>query len=251
MFLGRWEIDDLLSWAVNTHTPATGAAVDGDSAPTYRVYEDETGTAILTGTMALLDDANTTGQYSEQITLSAANGFEVGKSYTIRIAGIVGGVTGATYRTFQAEAVLATQASVDTIDDLLDTELPALTAAVDALPTNAELATALGTADDAVLAAVAALPTAASIWAAITAAAANLIADHVLRRTTANVEASANGDTLSARSLYGATARLVHKVSISGSTMTTTRSDDSTALTTAALTTDSSADPTTGIDPAA
>ena|SRR3990167_2576915 len=137
-------------------------------------------------------------------------------------------------------------------EDIGDTSLASdLAASIDALPTNAELATALGTADDAVLAAVAALPTAASIWAAITAAAANLIADHVLRRTTANVEASANGDTLSARSLYGATARLVHKVSISGSTMTTTRSDDSTALTTAALTTDSSADPTTGIDPAA
>jgi len=50
---------------------------------------------------------------------------------------------------------LATQASVNTIDDMLDTELPALTTAVADLPTNAELATALGTADDAVLAQVA------------------------------------------------------------------------------------------------
>jgi hypothetical protein len=50
---------------------------------------------------------------------------------------------------------LATQASVNTIDDLLDTEIPALTTAVADLPTNAELATALGTADDAVLAQVA------------------------------------------------------------------------------------------------
>jgi hypothetical protein len=49
----------------------------------------------------------------------------------------------------------ASQASVDTIDDLLDTEIGALTTAVADLPTNAELATALGTADDAVLAAVA------------------------------------------------------------------------------------------------
>lgn len=51
----------------------------------------------------------------------------------------------------------ASQTSVDTIDDLLDTEIPALTTAVADLPTNAELATALGTADDAVLAAIAAL----------------------------------------------------------------------------------------------
>ena len=91
----------------------------------------------------------------------------------------------------------------------------------------------------------------ASIWTGITGTAANLIADHVLRRTTANVEASANGDLLSARSLYGAVARLVHKVSVSGSTMTSYRADDSTSLTTAALTTDSSAAPTIGIDPAA
>jgi hypothetical protein len=52
---------------------------------------------------------------------------------------------------------LATQTSVNTIDDLLDTEIPALTTAVADLPTNAELATALGTADDATLAAIAAV----------------------------------------------------------------------------------------------
>lgn len=103
MYLGRWEVDDLLTFTCNTHTPSTGAAVDADSAPTYRVYEDETGTAILTGTMALLDDANTVGQYSEQITLSAANGFELGKSYSIRISGTVGGAAGATLRSFQVE----------------------------------------------------------------------------------------------------------------------------------------------------
>lgn len=51
----------------------------------------------------------------------------------------------------------ASQASVNTIDDLLDTEVAALQTSVNDLPTNAELATALGTADDAVLAAIAAL----------------------------------------------------------------------------------------------
>jgi hypothetical protein len=53
----------------------------------------------------------------------------------------------------------ATQTSVDTIDDLLDTEIGALTTAVADLPTNAELATALGTADDATLSAIAAVDT--------------------------------------------------------------------------------------------
>jgi hypothetical protein len=54
-----------------------------------------------------------------------------------------------------ASANLDTQLTA--IDDLLDTEIPALTTAVADLPTNAELATALGTADDATLAAIAAV----------------------------------------------------------------------------------------------
>lgn len=94
--LGAFFIDDVLTFAVNTHNPSTGAASDADSAPTYRVYEEETATPILTGTMALLDSTNTTGFYSEAITLSAANGFEVGKSYNIYIEAAVSSVTGTT-----------------------------------------------------------------------------------------------------------------------------------------------------------
>lgn len=107
---------------------------------------------------------------------------------------------------------LATQASVNTIDDFLDTEIAAIKAKTDQfvftvanqvdsnalsggggldaagvraaiglasanldtqlgdLPTNAELAIALGTADDAVLSAIAALPTDADVQTAATAA---------------------------------------------------------------------------------
>ena len=101
MYLGAHPIDGLLTFTCNTHDPATQESADADSAPTYRVYEAETSTPILTGTMALLDDANTVGQYSEEITLSAANGFELGKSYNIRISATVDGVTGATERYFQ------------------------------------------------------------------------------------------------------------------------------------------------------
>lgn len=79
---------------------------------------------------------------------------------------------------------------------------------------------------------------------------AAVIADTVLRRSTANIEASSDGDSLSARSLYGAIARLSHKLTIVGGIMTVTQSDDVTALTTAALTTDAAADPITAIDPA-
>ncbi len=104
MYLGSWKIDDNLTFYCNTHTAATGAETDGDSAPTYRVYENETATPILTGTMALLDGDNTVGFYSEQITLSAANGFEKGKCYAIRISATVATIAGSTVDTFQIEA---------------------------------------------------------------------------------------------------------------------------------------------------
>lgn len=102
--LGSWAIDDGLTFGVQTHSPSTGDLADADSVPTYRVYEDETGTAILNGSMAKLDDTNTTGFYSEQLTLSAANGFERGKSYTIYIAGTVESVTGGKSHNFQIGA---------------------------------------------------------------------------------------------------------------------------------------------------
>lgn len=104
MYLGSWKIDDLLTFCVQTQSFSTGVATDADSAPSYRVYEDETGTPLLTGTMATLDAGNTDGFYSEQITLSAANGFEKGKCYHIRIAATVDGVAGAVVRNFQMEA---------------------------------------------------------------------------------------------------------------------------------------------------
>lgn len=113
-FLGRWEIDDLLTFPAITHRADTGALTDADAVPAYRVYEDETSTAILTGNMAKLDDANTTGFYSEQITLSAANGFENGKSYTIYITAAVNSVTGGEHHTFQVEAAPLTASALFT-----------------------------------------------------------------------------------------------------------------------------------------
>lgn len=107
MGLGLFRIDDNLTFYVGTLDPATGAVSDADSDPTYRVYEEETGTPLLTGTMSLLDDLNTTGFYSEQITLSAANGFELGKCYGIRINATVGGVSGTDIQTFTMGASLS------------------------------------------------------------------------------------------------------------------------------------------------
>lgn len=100
-YLGSWAIDDYVTFVCNTHNASTGAATDADAAPTYRIYEDETATPIVTGTMALLDDVNTTGFYSDRIQLTAASGFEVGKSYTVYISATVATVTATKSDTFQ------------------------------------------------------------------------------------------------------------------------------------------------------
>lgn len=100
-YLGTWPIDAYLTFPLNTHDPTNSAASDADGAPSYRVYEDETAVPLLTGSMSTLDAANTTGFYTEQIQLTAANGFETGKCYTIYMEAAVGGITGTENHTFQ------------------------------------------------------------------------------------------------------------------------------------------------------
>lgn len=99
------DIEDDLTFSVCTHDPDTGVLTDADALPIYRVYEDETAIAILTGTMAKLDDANTTGFYTELIACTAANGFEDGKSYTVYIEATVDSDTGGISYGFKAVTV--------------------------------------------------------------------------------------------------------------------------------------------------
>ena len=125
-YLGSWKINDNITFVCNTHNASTGAATDADSVPSYRVYEDETTAPLLTGVMAKLDDANTTGFYSEQIALSAANGFENGKCYSIYISATVDSVEGTISHTFQMQAeVSAPDISVSAIADAVWDELKA------------------------------------------------------------------------------------------------------------------------------
>lgn len=110
--LGKFQIDDVLTWYANTTDPSDGSATDASAGPTWRIYEEETATPILTGTMSLLDSTNTAGFYSEQVTLSTANGFEEGKSYGIYMEATVAGITGAAHHHFKVEAVPATVATI-------------------------------------------------------------------------------------------------------------------------------------------
>lgn len=77
---------------------------------------------------------------------------------------------------------------------------------------------------------------------------ANEIADTVLKRSTANVEASGVGGAVSLRSLYGMIAQGTHNTQVAGNTLTVTKSDDTTVLGTRTVTTDATAEPIIGID---
>jgi len=95
-------IGHYLTFSVTTHDPDTGVLTDADAAPTYRIYEDETAAAILNGSMAILDNVNTTGFYTERVACTAANGFENGKSYTVYIEATVDSDTGGIAYGFRA-----------------------------------------------------------------------------------------------------------------------------------------------------
>ena len=87
-------IGQTFEWTVQSHNGA-GVNVDADALPTYSIYED--GTAIsefkITGTMAKLDDANTTGLYRGIVQATAANGFERYKTYNVYISAVISGTT--------------------------------------------------------------------------------------------------------------------------------------------------------------
>jgi hypothetical protein len=89
---------------------------------------------------------------------------------------------------------------------------------------------------------------AARTLTAISSTLRNQIADNILRRSLASALASADGDVKGFRSLAGAVAKLVNKVSITGATLTVTETDDTTALGAQTVTTDAAADPVTGVD---
>ena len=86
-------IDDFFEYEFCTQTPATGAAVDADALPTYRVYEEKNDVAVATGNCAKRDDAGTLGLYYARDQITVVAGYDVGKDYTVHAVGIVGGVS--------------------------------------------------------------------------------------------------------------------------------------------------------------
>jgi len=108
-----------LVFSICCHDPDTGVLTDADSAPAYRVYEDETATPILTGSMAKLDDANTTGFYTEIIACTVANGFENDKTYTVYIEATVDSDKGGIAYGFKATNISTSIADIKAKTDNL------------------------------------------------------------------------------------------------------------------------------------
>jgi hypothetical protein len=124
------------------------------------------------------------------------------------------------------------------------------------LPTNAELATALGTADDAVLAQVALVKAKTDLIPSDPADQSDLAAlVNALPSAEENADALLNRDMsdvsdTNARSPLNALRFLRNKWSVAAGTLTVTKENDSTAAWTAAVSSDASADPIIGSDPA-
>lgn len=75
-----------------------GAVSDADSTPSVDVFEESTDTAIITPPPS--KRTAKTGNYRVQVDVTAANGFEIGKSYNVVATATVGGT--------QSKAVIAT-----------------------------------------------------------------------------------------------------------------------------------------------
>lgn len=127
---------------------------------------------------------------------------------------------------------LATAAALTTVDDFLDTEIAAIKAKTDQLTfTNTNVVDA-------------------SIQAAadIADAVGQKLAAIILRRTMANIEASASGDALSKSSLYGAVQQMQESnTSDNAGKLTIYKTDGTTELGQLTLTTDGAAEPVTGV----
>lgn len=122
-------LDEVIYFDAITSRFDTGAATDADSTPTFEVFEEATDTDIGVGGN-LTKRTSKTGNYRGSFTASAANGFEVGKWYSVIGSATVNSVAGKgvlkTFRIVAAEAI-AGKPKVD-VDGLLGTawETPAV-----------------------------------------------------------------------------------------------------------------------------
>lgn len=83
-------IDEIVHFDVILRDPDTREPSDADSTPTYDVFEESTDTPILAD-QNFTKRTSLTGHYRASFTASAANGFEVGKWYSVVASATVNG----------------------------------------------------------------------------------------------------------------------------------------------------------------
>lgn len=219
---------------------STGAAVDADSTPTFAVYEEATDTDIGVGGN-MTKRTSLTGNYRLTFTVSAANGFEVGKWYNVIGSATIGGIaTKGVIKTFLVKAVDTPQTGdayavvnnvtfgnnslytlLNMIGGFVDTEVAAIKAKTDLIPAS---------------------PAAVGSAMTLTSGERDAIAEAVFKLDLSTLTGEAS------RSLLNAIRKLRNKWSISGTTLTVYKEDDSTTAYTQDLTATAGADPITGID---
>ena len=86
-----YKLDESITLDFTTSNPITGQVQDADIIPTAQVFENTIDVPILTP--AVVKRATLTGDYRLTFLTSAANGFEVDKSYNVIVEATVAGVT--------------------------------------------------------------------------------------------------------------------------------------------------------------
>lgn len=191
-------IDEVCHFDVTTHDPATGAAIDADSAPTFDVFEEATDTPILDD-QTMTKRTSLTGNYRGSFTASAANGFEAGKWYSVVVTAVVDSITAKKVAMHFRAAPAEAHAGVPVVN----------TAYMDGA-----------------------------------SGAGNAAADALLKRDWTSVTGEA------ARSVLNALRFLRNKWTLTSTTLSVKKEDDATEAWAGTVSTDASADPITGNDPA-
>ena len=246
-----------------TTVSTTGVPTTLAGTPAVAAYVDNDTTEKTAGITLSVDFDSRTGLHNVRVVASSGNGFTTAMNVNLVItAGTVGGssVVGYVIGSFSIEkrsaarpaqvntecdtaladvgltttvtgridasvSSRASQTSVDTIDDYVDTEVSAIKAKTD------QLAFTGGTVN-------------ANATISMSAGDLNNIADALLKRDFSAVSGEA------ARSLINAARFLRNKWSVAGTTLTVTKEDDSTSAWTSTLVTTPGADPITSSDPA-
>ena len=119
-FLGTFQIDDYLGIPAATHQFSSGAAL-APTVLTYSIYEEATDTGLDEDVDMVVASPfdSVVGCYWVRRQLTTAAGFEAGKNYMVLIKATVDSVSAIQMHTFQVEAAVALQASVDDLEGRL------------------------------------------------------------------------------------------------------------------------------------